>query len=137
MPPQPPAQAQPVVIQQPAPQIIQTPPPAPISVQPVIVTPPPVQQQPLYVPVPVSDVQILGITDRSSGKIYRLQVGAYSTSDGASHAFQMVRAAGFEAVQEHAGNVFRVLATGISGANVDAAAKRLGAMGFRQIWVRN
>jgi cell division septation protein DedD len=74
--------------------------------------------------------------DLSGKKLYRLQVGAYSTQDGANRAVQLVRAAGFNAVLEQSGSFSRVLAANIAGPNVYAAANRLGAMGFRQIWVR-
>jgi cell division protein FtsN len=77
-----------------------------------------------------------GIPDKNSGKIYKLQVGAFSSIDTATAVYQQVRAAGFDGVLEQAGTWYRVLATGISAANVYAAAQRLGAVGFKEVLVR-
>jgi cell division septation protein DedD len=79
---------------------------------------------------------IPGLPDRSSRKIYRLQVGAYSSAESAARCYQSLRAAGFNPVQEQMGAIYRVLVTGIPAADVYSAAVRLGAMGVRQIWVR-
>jgi cell division septation protein DedD len=88
-------------------------------------------------PAPAGEVVIIpGLPDRNSGRIYRLQVGAWSAPDAAGRALQMLQSAGFSAVQEQNGSLYRVLAAGIPAADVYAAAQRLGAMGFRQIWVR-
>jgi cell division septation protein DedD len=108
--------------------------PAPAAPPPAAV--PPVSPPVNPVPPPRTDVQIIGIPDRTSSRLYYLQVGAFSTLDGASAAFHLVRAAGFEAVQEQSGAYYRVFAAGVSGANIHAAAQRLGAMGFKQVWVK-
>jgi hypothetical protein len=107
--------------------------------QPQTYTPPPVVQvnpNPAPSPVPAGDVEIIGLPDRSSGKIYRLQVGAYSTQSAAVKAAQLVQAAGLNPVLEQYDSKYRVLAVGIAAANVYPACLRLGSMGFRQIWVR-
>jgi cell division protein FtsN len=107
--------------------------------QPQTYTPPPVVQvnpNPAPSPVPAGDVEIIGLPDRSSGKIYRLQVGAYSTQSAAVKAAQLVQAAGLNPVLEQYDSKYRVLAAGIAAANVYPACLRLGSMGFRQIWVR-
>ncbi|MCL2068075.1 MAG: SPOR domain-containing protein [Treponema sp.] len=92
-----------------------------------------------YQPPPVltDELQIIpGLPDRNNGRIYRLQVGAFSVPESAARAAALVRDAGFIANQEISGAFYRVLAVGIRSADVYAASQRLGAMGFRQIWVR-
>ena len=86
---------------------------------------------------PVADVQIIpGLPNPNSDKIYRLQVGAYSAIEGAARAMRQLQAAGFDVAQEQAGSVYRVLAVGIPAQQIYSAAQRLGAIGFKQIWVR-
>ena len=106
---------------------------APTPAAPPAYQPPPVQpQQPV-----ANNVQILpGVPNPNSGKTYMLQVGAFSATETAFQAFQQVKAAGFDAVLEQAGNLYRVLAIGIPAKNVYFAAQRLGAFGFRQVIVR-
>jgi cell division septation protein DedD len=88
-------------------------------------------------PVPPGEVQVLpGLPDRSSRKIFRLQVAAFSSIDGSSRVCQTLRAAGFNVVLEQYGSLYRVMVTGIPSADVWPVAQRLGSMGFRQIWVR-
>ena len=77
------------------------------------------------------------LPDRFSGKKYRLQVGAFSSTLNANRAVQRLRSAGFTAVQEPYGNLHRVLAVDIPAADVHAAASRLGSAGFTEIWVRD
>jgi cell division septation protein DedD len=79
---------------------------------------------------------IPGLPNPNSGRLYQLQVGAFSNLESANHAFQLVRSAGFDAVQEQTGNVYRVYAEGVPAQTVQFAAQRLGVMGFRQVWVR-
>jgi rare lipoprotein A len=109
--------------------------PAPVIVQPQIIQAAPAA--PVYQPAQAGDVQIIpGIPDPNSGRLYRLQVGAYSGQDAAVRAAQQIQAAGFNAALEQAGAVYRALAMDIPAASVYAAASRLGSAGFRQIWVR-
>jgi cell division protein FtsN len=84
-----------------------------------------------------ADIQIIpGIPDPNSGKLYRLQVGAFSIQDAAAQAARQIQAAGFNAALEQSGTVYRALAVNIPAASVYAAASRLGLAGFKQIWVR-
>ena len=98
------------------------------------------QQAPLILepyPAAADAVQIVpGLPDRNSGKIYRLQVGAYSAAAAADKAAETVKSAGFNVEREYTGSVYRVLAAGIASADVYSAAVRLGSFGFGQIWVR-
>jgi len=75
--------------------------------------------------------------DPASGRIYRLQVGAFSTREAADRVARMVGAAGFNVTQEWTGAMYRVLATGVPAAMVSPAVQRLGAIGIEQIWVRD
>jgi cell division protein FtsN len=92
---------------------------------------------PLYDP-PVSGIQVIpGYPNPNTGIVYRLQVGAFSARESIDRAMRQLQAAGFEAVQEPAGNnLFRVLAVGIPAQNVYGAVQRLGSIGFSQVWVR-
>jgi hypothetical protein len=109
---------------------------APAAAIPVRTVAPPVTQ--IYPPpVQADDIQIVpGLPDRSSNKIFRLQVGAYSAQDSADRASQRIKGAGFEVEQELAGSIYRVLVTGIAASDVYPASVRLGSLGFGQIWVR-
>jgi len=100
--------------------------------------------QPYYVPVPyypvpfINEVQVIpGFPDPNNGRIYRLQVGSFYSEPGAALAYQQLVAAGFNATWEYSANAYRVLAVGIPSQSVYATIYRLGAMGFRQIWVRD
>jgi len=88
-------------------------------------------------PVQADAMQIIpGLPDINSGKIYRLQVGAYSASNMANWVAELVRSAGFDVEQENAGSIYRVLAVGIIADDVYSATVRLGSLGFGQVWVR-
>jgi hypothetical protein len=100
--------------------------------------------QPYYVPVPyyplpfINEVQVIpGFPDPNNGRIYRLQVGSFYSEAGAALAYQQLVSAGFNATWEYSANAYRVLAIGIPASAVYASIYRLGAMGFRQIWVRD
>jgi cell division protein FtsN len=92
------------------------------------VTPPPVRSDAIQI--------IPGLPDRNSGKIYSLQIGAFSTQDIANRTAGLLRGAGFEVAIEFSGAIYRVMATGISASDVHSASIRLGSLGFAQIWVR-
>jgi hypothetical protein len=79
---------------------------------------------------------IPGLPDRYSGKIFRLQVGAYSALEAANRAAELVKAAGFNVELEYYGSSYRVMAVGIASVDVYQASVRLGSVGFSQIWVR-
>jgi hypothetical protein len=88
-------------------------------------------------PVRPEALQIIpGLPDRNSGKIYRLQVGAYSAQDTANKTAELMRAAGFQVQIENSASIYRVMAAGIASADVYSASVRLGSLGFGQIWVR-
>jgi len=124
----------------PAAAVLPDPPPMPppLPVQP---PPQPVPAPPLaaYLPPPVhmdNVVIIPGFPDPHSARVYRIQVGAYSGIGSASLAVRQVEAAGFTAVQETHGNLFRVFVEGIPSWNVQASVQRLAALGFLHMWIR-
>ena len=74
--------------------------------------------------------------DPDDGKVYRLQVGAYGALETASRVVQDLRGSGFDAIYEQAGMNYRVLAVGIPSSMAYHAVQRLGALGFREIWIK-
>jgi hypothetical protein len=143
-----------------------TPPPAPPAVQPTAPPPaqpvaqpaaqPPAQQQAaqpvaqppvqpkapsdkpsMFTSPPIYDPQIIpGLPNPNTDKVYRLLVGTYPGVDSAFRISQQLQAAGFDVDQEQAGNMCKVFAAGIPASRVYYAAKRLGAIGFQQIWIQ-
>ena len=78
---------------------------------------------------------IPSLPDPTSGRIYRLQVGAWSDMDDASIAFRQLRGAGFNTIQEYSQDVYRVYAAGVPAAEVSLIVQQLGNMGFREIYI--
>jgi len=78
---------------------------------------------------------IPGLPSPHSGKIYRLIVGYYPSLDGAFQVYRQLMKAGFQAVQEPAGAMFRVFAADIPASSVYYAVQRLGAFGFEKVWI--
>ena len=113
-----------------------SPPPAPPAPPPAPVVHAPPHQA--HHPLPAAtEVQIIpGIPDPNSGRLFHLQVGAFSTVDSALQAFQYVKSAGFDPILEQAGAIYRVLAVGVPAQSVYYAAQRLGTFGFKQVIVR-
>jgi hypothetical protein len=111
--------------------------PAQPAVQPE--TPPAAlpEKEPFYTAPPVYDPQIIpGLPNPDTDKVYRLLVGTYPGVDSAFRIYQQLQAAGFDVVQEQAGDMCKVFAAGIPASRVYYAAKRLGAIGFSQIWIQ-
>jgi hypothetical protein len=134
-PVQPPAAELPVVAAQPPVQqeIPETPPEAPPAAMPATVP----DKAPLYTAPPVHDPQIIpNLPNPNTDKVYRLLVGTYPGVDSAFRVYQQLQAAGFDVVQEQAGDMCKVFAAGIPASRVYYAAKRLGAIGFQQIWIQ-
>ena len=138
-----PAPVQPEPAAQPAPvQVAEAPPAPPPEPPPPPPVPDPVQEdpkaKPLYDRPPVFNVQIIPdrLPDPGSSKIYRLMVGVYNGVDNAFPVYQQLRAAGFQVMQEQAGDMCRVFAANIPASMVYHAAQRLGAIGFEQVWIQ-
>jgi hypothetical protein len=84
-----------------------------------------------------SSVQVFpGLPDPNSGKIYHLQVGAFSTPEGAAATAQRIRNAGFYVGGEASGGTYRVIVVNIPASVVYLAVQKLASLGFGQIWVR-
>jgi cell division septation protein DedD len=105
-----------------------TPPPPPP--RPMPVSPPPVQ-----VASPIIKI-IPKLPDPQSGKVYRVQVGAFSRVALAQVCFDRLKAAGFAPAFEQNGGLYRVVISGIRAADVSYAAQRLSAAGFTEAWIR-
>ena len=91
---------------------------------------------PLEPLLPAAEVRIIpGLPNPSNNRIYRLLVGTFMDEGRAHAANQRIQAGGFETVRELVDNGHRVFAVNIPAASVQDAATRLGALGFRQIWV--
>ena len=98
--------------------------------------PAPVVAQP--VPPPVNNIRVMpGLPDPNTGKLYRLQVGAYSSERTAYDICRTMLSGGFNAVYERLGSMYRVFATDVPAAVVYYAAKRLESMGFEEVWVHD
>jgi cell division septation protein DedD len=110
---------------------VQTQPSAP----PVYHIHPQIVQQPA--PVPVTQPRVIpGIPDPNNGRIYRLQVGAFSSPETATIIARQVGSAGFNVVMELSGSMYRVLATDVPAFMVSSAIQRLGVIGINQVWIR-
>jgi hypothetical protein len=95
---------------------------------------PPSQSQ--YVSPPASVEVMPGLPNPNSNRVYQLQVGAFS-NDNALRVAQQLRSLGYGASMGHIGNnIFGVSVIGIPAQHVANTIQRLGALGFRQIWVR-
>jgi hypothetical protein len=110
----------------------------PVNVQPaapvVLHVHPQVTQ---YVPFFVATPQVIpGLPDPNSGRIYRLQVGAFSSQQTADRISHLVSSVGFNVIQEKSGVMYRVLATDVPALMVSSAVQRLGIIGIEQVWVR-
>jgi len=91
----------------------------------------------LFTAPPVYDPQIIpGLPNPNTNKVYRLMVGTYPGVDSAFAVYRQLQAAGFDVIQEQAGDMCKVFAAGIPASRVYYAAKRLGAIGFSQIWIQ-
>jgi hypothetical protein len=71
----------------------------------------------------------------NSGKIYRIQVGAFAKPESAA-AMRMLEYAGFSAAEERYGSLRRVFAKDIPAAEIAEAVQRLESAGFKEVWIR-
>jgi hypothetical protein len=99
--------------------------------------PPSAPQQAAVNPTAVGNVMVMpGLPDPNGNKMYRLQVGAFNSQNAAAHTFRSLQDAGFNPVYEHSQNFFRVIVADVPASGVANTVQRLGAIGIRQIWVR-
>jgi rare lipoprotein A (peptidoglycan hydrolase) len=97
--------------------------------------PPPIRPAPIQPVNPVIRI-IPNLPDPNSGKLYRIQLGAFSQPALAQACFERVRAAGLSPAYEQNGSLYRVVLSGIRAADVYYTAQRLGAVGFTDAWIR-
>jgi rare lipoprotein A len=71
-----------------------------------------------------------------STRIYRVQAGSYKSAANARAAFDRLNSAGFRASYERFDGNYRVVISGVPASEIQAVACRLGAAGFREIWIR-
>jgi len=128
-----PAAVEPVAVV--APPVITTPVTTGVVTEPQMAAPP----TPTYPIQPVASVEALlipGLPDPSSGKVYRLQIGAFTAPEAAERTARLAASLGFHAVWEQSGTIYRVFAIDVPAVLVQPAAQRLGSAGIKEIWVR-
>ena len=115
------------------------PPPPPPPQLPPPQLPPPPRQMPVPPPVqalsPVIKI-IPQLPDPNNGKVYRIQVAAFSHAALAQVCFDRLKMAGFSPAYEKNGSLYRVVISGIKAADVSYTAQRLNAAGFTEAWLR-
>jgi hypothetical protein len=98
---------------------------------------PPAGSPPARNSTAVGDVMVMpGLPDPNSNKVYRLQVGSFNSQNAAAHTYRSLQDAGFNPVYEHSQNFYRVIIADIPAASVANTVQRLGAIGIREVWVR-
>ena len=155
--------AQPPVIQAPATQPPATQAPAtqapatqaPATQTPVIQAPviqAPVTQAPLPEAIPQETMPLAsvsapvaiagaaniigGIPAPGNGRIYRLQIGAYRIPRNAVDTFEKLQNAGLSPNYERAGDLYRVVITGLRSEEIPSAAEKIWAAGFSEAIIR-
>ncbi|MDR3200511.1 MAG: SPOR domain-containing protein, partial [Spirochaetales bacterium] len=107
----------------PAPAIQPVPRPAPPARQPVTENRPPARVVP-------------ALPSAGSGQVWQVQIGAYTVLENAQDAFERAKNAGFSPVYERYARVYRVILPSVQSADIPAVARKLGAAGFSEIWLR-
>ncbi|MCL2127392.1 MAG: SPOR domain-containing protein, partial [Treponema sp.] len=74
--------------------------------------------------------------DPQNGRIYRVQVGAFSSQVFAQECYDKVKTTGLSPAFERYGNLHRVVISGVKAAEMPQIAQRLGAAGFKEAWAR-
>jgi hypothetical protein len=125
----------------PIPPPVYVPAPAPAPIPPPVYVPAPAPTPPpVYIPAPAPNDSVAAIRpyrpDPNSGGIYRVQVGAYSSMHNATEVFNFLLASGFSPAYETYGSYYRVVIPRVYPSEMDNLSRRLGAQGFREIWVR-
>ncbi|GHV86946.1 hypothetical protein AGMMS50255_2420 [Spirochaetia bacterium] len=71
-----------------------------------------------------------------NGKIYRVQVGAFTNTWHAKEAFDRLTMAGFKPAYEQYGSYIRVIIPGIKAADMPTVARLIGKVGFKEAVIR-
>jgi rare lipoprotein A len=77
-----------------------------------------------------------GAPVQGSGKIYRLQVGAYKVERNAVDVFDRLKDGGLNPAYERNGELYRVVLAGIKAEDVSLVVEKLGAAGFQEVFIR-
>jgi hypothetical protein len=77
-----------------------------------------------------------GLPDPNGNKLYRLQVGSFNSQNAAASTFRSLQDAGLNPVYEHSQNFYRVIVADVPASGVAGMVQRLGAIGIREVWVR-
>jgi rare lipoprotein A len=77
-----------------------------------------------------------GVPPAGTGKLYRIQVGAYKIARNAVDAFDRLKNGGLNPAYEQNGEFYRVVLAGIRAEDVSSLAEKLGAVGFREVLIR-
>ena len=143
------------IIPEPAPEPVQfTPAPAPVVTAPVEAGPvpdsqanttqqpvstqvsaPPADARPLPAFFPAPPAEIKGSVPQS-GKLYRIQVGAYRIPRNAVEAFEKLKNAGLNPAYEQSGDFYRVVLAKLKGDDINSVAQTLGNAGFSEALIR-
>jgi rare lipoprotein A len=114
----------------------------PGTVQPAAVQQPAASLSPAVFPVQTESrpgpVLLKGAVpeDPASGKLYRIQVGAYIQPKNAVEAFDKLRKAGLNPAYEKYNDFYRVVLAGIKNAEVQDIAEKIGQAGFREAIIK-
>jgi rare lipoprotein A len=93
--------------------------------------------QPVSPPADLSPAQIKGkLPPAGIDKSYRLQVGAYKIPRNAAETFDKLKNAGLNPAYERNGDFYRVVLAGLRPEEIEDAAVKIGAAGFREALIR-
>jgi len=116
-----------------------------VTSAPVVVSTPTVVSTPVVVSTPPivhtpSQIRIIPEINIDFNKNYRLQVGSYTIARNAVEAFEKLKNSGLNPAYERYINnnveYYRVVLAGVSGVDVQSAAEKLSAAGFREALIR-
>ena len=71
-----------------------------------------------------------------TGKVYRVQVGAFKVARNAVDAFDKLKTTGLNPAYERNGDLYRVVLSGVQSEELRSIAEKLGAAGFREALLR-
>ncbi|GHT64501.1 hypothetical protein FACS1894110_04260 [Spirochaetia bacterium] len=72
----------------------------------------------------------------NNGKIYRVQVGAFTNTWHAKEAFDSLTSVGLKPAYERNEDYVRVVISGVGTADMPAMARLIGQAGFREALIR-
>ena len=76
------------------------------------------------------------VPEISTGKHYRLQVGAYKQPEHAVEVFEKLTKAGLNPAYERYGDYYRVVLAGLKQEELKTVSERLGTAGFKEVLVK-